>query len=55
MERLRVVVTDDGMTAVSADASANVVTCAVDWKDLAAFKAHVVDRVCAAGPAAARV
>jgi hypothetical protein len=40
MERLRVVVTDDGMTAVFADASANVVTCAVDWKDLAAFKAR---------------
>jgi inosine-uridine nucleoside N-ribohydrolase len=55
MERLRVVVTDDGVTAVSADASANVVACAVGWDDLAAFKAHVVDRVCAAGPAAARV
>ena len=46
MESLKIVVTDDGVTAISEEESANEVACAVDWVDLDAFHAHIVDRIC---------
>ena len=46
MESLKIVVTDDGVTAISEEESANEVACAVDWVDLEAFHTHIVDRIC---------
>ena len=45
MESLPIAVTDDGMTVV--DASAPMVRCAMEWKDLDAFKEHLVERLTA--------
>ena len=45
METLKLVVTDDGVAAISEEESANEVTCAVDWVDLPAFHTHLVERI----------
>ena len=43
MERLNIVVTDDGFTKI--DNAGKPITCAVEWHDLAAFHALLVERL----------
>ena len=46
MEPLKIIVTDDGVTAISEEPGAAVVACAVGWLDLDAFHTDLVDRIC---------
>ena len=48
IEALPIEVTDDGVTRIAAEPGehASRVACAVHWKDLRAFHAHLVERLC---------
>jgi hypothetical protein len=48
MDRLRVRVTDDGLTLI--DSAAREVSCATAWRDLSAFEDLVVGRLAATAP-----
>jgi hypothetical protein len=48
IETLPIEVTNDGVTRIATEPelTARTVACAVGWKDLGAFHAHLVQRLC---------